>query len=416
MKIAARDQVVPVPPGTDPDYNDENPLRRLVAIASDNRLAAGRLAYFQQDHLQTLLPIDSLTLYGPREPRQDVLDPRQQDFVDFQKQNLKDFTLGDSRIDRGWVTVDEWTGAFLRVSYRGGPDSKLSQTSGHKLGESIRLHLKVGAAVTPEPLVAPYDEASDRYQIELWAYPGDDLRSRLDADARAAMDRGSVVVRRDLVQGSADAFRREALEGRATPGVSPQHAMHPTLPLRVELAWADHTLQHWDSNGGRNYAYEFSMTVRGWDNYLRVGSSLNPHGGLGTLEYRTLLSNYFEFKATGELGRTPAPWSGDAFGSKDHGGRREPFLAVDYMDLHIVRADAGIGLHRHRDNQEIFMVLENEGIMVVGDWCELPGRDRAFELRYLPAGHFAMLKPGQLHGLMNPTDEDLPLLMFGGYD
>jgi hypothetical protein len=158
------------------------------------------------------------------------------------------------------------------------------------------------------------------------------------------------------------------------------------------------------------------MAVRGWDHFLKVGSSSNPHGGIGKLEYRNLLSNYFEFQNSGELGRTPQPWSRDAFGKKSHGGRREPFLAVDYMDLHIVPPNGGIGIHRHRDNQEIFMVLENEVVMICGDWCEMPFRQRAFEVRTLRAGHFALLKAGQLHGLLNPTDEDIPLLMFGGYD
>jgi hypothetical protein len=31
------------------------------------------------------------------------------------------------------------------------------------------------------------------------------------------------------------------------------------------------------------------MVVRGWDSYLSVGRSPNPHGGVGTLEYRNLL-------------------------------------------------------------------------------------------------------------------------------
>ena len=198
--------------------------------------------------------------------------------------------------------------------------------------------------------------------------------------------------------------------------VSTNHALHPVLPLRLELAWSDSTGKFWDSRHGANYVYEFSMIVRGWDNYLKVGGSSNPHGGIGRLEYRNLLSNYFEFKDSGELGRTPAPWSFDAYQDKPHQGRREPFLSMDYMDLHVVRPNGGIGLHRHRDNQEIFMVLENEVVMVMGDWCELETRQRAFEIRMLRAGHFALLKPGQLHGLMNPTDEDIPLLMFGGYD
>jgi hypothetical protein len=34
----------------------------------------------------------------------------------------------------------------------------------------------------------------------------------------------------------------------------------------------------------------------------------------------------------------------------------------------------------------------------------------------LKAGHFAMPKPGGLHGMMNATDTDIHLPMFGGYD
>jgi hypothetical protein len=34
--------------------------------------------------------------------------------------------------------------------------------------------------------------------------------------------------------------------------------------------------------------------------------------------------------------------------------RHENSMAVDYMDLHILKPECGIGIHRHRDNQEIF--------------------------------------------------------------
>ena len=40
---------------------------------------------------------------------------------------------------------------------------------------------------------------------------------------------------------------------------------------------------------------------------------------------------------------------------KENGAKNS--MAVDYMDLHIVRPNAAIGLHRHRDNQEIFMAM-----------------------------------------------------------
>jgi Mannose-6-phosphate isomerase len=91
-------------------------------------------------------------------------------------------------------------------------------------------------------------------------------------------------------------------------------------------------------------------------------------------------------------------------------------MAVDYMDLHILKPECGIGLHRHRDNQEVFLMLEGRAYMVIGDWCKMPQRERSFEVRSLRAGHFAMLKGGNLHGLMNATDEDIQLFMFGGYD
>jgi hypothetical protein len=92
-------------------------------------------------------------------------------------------------------------------------------------------------------------------------------------------------------------------------------------------------------------------------------------------------------------------------------------MTVDYMDLHIVRPNVAIGLHRHRDNQEAFMVLgDRSGLMVIGDWAKLPNRERCLEVRTLQSGHLALLKGGNLHGLINPSDEDMMLFMFGGYD
>ena len=54
--------------------------------------------------------------------------------------------------------------------------------------------------------------------------------------------------------------------------------------------------------------------------------------------------------------------------------------------------------------------------MVMGDWYQFPGRERCFALRTLRAGDFSLLKPGELHALMNCTNTDIQLLMFGGYD
>ena len=64
----------------------------------------------------------------------------------------------------------------------------------------------------------------------------------------------------------------------------------------------------------------------------------------------------------------------------------------------------------------LLFVPAGTGIMVMGDYYQFPDRERAFEIRTLTAGSFTLLKAGQLHALYNVTDEDLQLLMFGGYD
>jgi hypothetical protein len=278
------------------------------------------------------------------------------------------------------------------------------------------LWLKVGGVALPAPVRVPYSAASDRYEIEFWGYPRDDLRAHLDAKGRAALDGGTLLARPDLLRGSPTDFARERVGDRYLVEVSPDSAMHPVLPLHVELAWGDTAGTTWDSREGANYHYEFAMLVRGWDHFLRVGTSESPHGGAGTLEYRNLLSNYGVYAARPELGRTLPPWSFDAFGHKPPVIPAEPFLALQYVDLHMLRPGAGIGLHRHRDNPDVFVPIHGQGYMVTGDWCQHPGRERCFEIRTVRAGHLALIQGGQLHGLMNPGTVDLALFTFGGYD
>ena len=415
-QIIHTDSVFQVPQGTSPDYDRGNSLVKLLDVMEGVELAAERQTYLSAS-LQYLFPFSFLELYGPAGSDSHILDVTQQDNkTDFQKQNVRDFRLTDTYLVRGWMSAGNYIGPFVRLSYRGGPDSVLSQRSGHKLGERIKVWVRVGNASVSSLLTVPYNPVTDRYEIELWASPDSDLRSKIDDKAKEALDRGELQVRNDLIQGTISDFERGKLEDQYTVFVAPNNTMHPVLPLRVECAWCDESERFWDSQDGRNYKYEFNMIVRGWEHFLGVGTSPNPHGGVGFLEYRNLMSNYGRYAGRNELGRTPQPWNFDAFGQKNHGGRRENFMAVDYMDLHILKPFCGIGLHRHRDNQEVFFMMEGRGYMVVGDWCKMPGRDRCFEIRTLKAGHMAMLKGGNLHGLMNPSDENLSLFMFGGYD
>jgi len=430
--LVTTDTVARVPPGQTPDYNSRNPLLRILALGESQRLAAERHFYLT-DELQALLPFSHIELAGPAGQDADLLDPTQQDNkTDFQKQNVRDFLTTDTYLLRGWVTPKAWkdleardpvperTVPFLKLSYRAGPDSKLAEALGGVPGKSIRLYLKVNGKEAGALITVPYNELTDRYEIELWGDHGTDLQTLFTNDrnerALESLHQGELITRPDLILGQKSDFDREGKDDIDVRTVSPDCAMHPLHPLRVEIAWADDTGAHWDSNGGANYRYEFNMLVRGWDAYLKAGVSANPHGGVGLLHYRNLLSNYFGFADSGELGRTIEPWQFDSAGRKSAGQRSEKFFAVDYADLHLLKNNCGIGLHRHRDNQEIFFLLQGQAVMVTGDWYQFPGRERCFEVRTLRAGNFSMIKPGGLHGMMNATDSDILLMMFGGYD
>jgi mannose-6-phosphate isomerase-like protein (cupin superfamily) len=415
MELVHGDSVFRVPPGTTPNYNKGSSLIALMNVVEATELACDR-EWYLRDHLQYLFPYEHLDLYGPQGGDADILDPTRQDNkTDFQKQNVASFRTSSTHLVRGWATTGDWTGPFVRLSYQAGPDSPLAAAKGGLLGPAIKAWVKIGAAAA-RIVTVPYNELSARYDVELWGYQGPDLRDVLGGRSLDALKRGELQGAPDLVHGSPGDFSRDHLNDRDLRQVSPDSTMHPILPLHIECAWTDVDQNVWDSNQGRNYHYEFNMIFRGWDNFLSTGVSPNPHGGIGFLEYRNLLSNYGRYAGSGELQRTLEPWNFNAFGTKNHGNGVEPFMAVDYMDLHILKPECGIGLHRHRDNQEVFLMLEGRAFMVVGDWCKMPQRERSFEVRTLRAGHFAMLKGGNLHGLMNATDEDIQLFMFGGYD
>lgn len=417
MNIVHTDVVVREAPGTTPDYNRANPLLDLLELMEKTQLAAER-EYYGPFSLQYLFPFKHLELHGPAGDTEQLNPALQDGKTDFQKQNVHTFLTADTQLVRGLVTVGSWTGPFLRISYRGGPDTPLwDANASPQTSQHIKLWLSVNGVATPTLLPVPYNDQTKRYEIELWGYPKADLPAQLDVKGQAALASGELLARPDLIQGSAADFERGALTEKNLLELAPFNAMHPLLPLRIALAWANDEQTRWDSQNGANYHFEFNMRQRGWDNFLSVGMSANPHGGIGFLEYRNLFSNYGRYAGSKELGRSLEPWNFDAFGNKNHSsGQREEFMAVDYMDLHVLKPNCGIGLHRHRDNQEVFMMLEGRGLMVIGDWNKMPERERCFEIRTLMPGSLAMLKGGQLHGLMNLLDEDVALFMFGGYD
>jgi mannose-6-phosphate isomerase-like protein (cupin superfamily) len=424
------------PPGTAPDYNSGNPVQKVLRAIEDTSLAAEREHYLA-DSLEYLLPVSSMALYGPSGADWQQADPRQQENKnDFQKQNLRDVQFAGLRLTRGFATTGGWTGSFLAIAYVPLPGSPLAGPTGIYTGDAVLLYLEVGASGTGSHYIRmPYNTDSGAYEVELWA-AGAGIGG-LGPKAVTAQGAGRLLFRPDLVRGDLDELEGVAMDtarraartanaGLAVLDHAPEHSMHPIRPLRLVMAFGSDNATVWDSKGGRNHRYEFAMSRRGWRHFLGVGESANPHGGIGSLEFRNLYSNYFSYEerrrqifgqaVLPELGRDLETWNVDADGTKPTGKRREAFLAVDYMDLHLLRPNAIIGLHRHRDNQEVFMVLEGKALMVVGDWTEQEHRDRAFEVCTLRPGELALVKGGGLHALANSLDENVLLFMFGGYD
>jgi len=430
--------VQPITPGTSPNYNKENPVAKLVKAVEDTILSAGREHYIA-DSLDFIFPFRKMALYGPSGGDWQVVDPRLQDNKnDFQKQNVRQFDFTEMQLVRGYAHAGDWTGPFLHVSYQPSAESILSPTKGVYTGKTVRLYLKVGKNSTGAALIiVPYNPQTDRYEVEVWGYPGGSLQASLDPKGRAALERGELIARPDLVKGSLAHFQGLAFDGLRDKAKSEgrgfemydyevEHAMHPIRPLHVELAWGSEDKSLWDSQGGANYHFEFSMSLRGWKNYIGVGHSSNPHGGLGSLEYRNLYSNYFGHEARrqqelgaawlSELGRELYQWNFDAYGRKPPPEGRELFMTVNYMDLHLVRPNSAIGVHRHRDSMEAFLLMQGKALMVTGDWAKHDARDRAFEIRTMQPGDVVLIRGGNFHGLINLLDENVSLFMFGGYD
>lgn len=417
MNIVESDVVIPVGQGTTPDYTANNPIWK-VAQAIENAKFAAELEHYEIPSVQYLFPFKHLELYGPAGGEANgQLNPRNQlNKEDFQKQNIKTFLLGDVFIARGYAQAGDWKGPFIKFSYRAGPDSELSKAANHQLGDEIKAWFRIGNQALNNSLPLPYNDETDRYEVEIWGYNQGNLFDVLDEKGKAAMQRGNIIVRTDIVKGNANDFARDSISDLMIAERFTEHSLHPILPLKLEVAFANKDETVWDSKNGNNYHFEFSMVFRGWKNFLAAGVSANPHGGVGFLEYRNLMSNYFDHKKRNELGRDLEPWNLDANGNMTNQERYEKFMAVEYMDLHVLKPTCGIGIHRHRDNQEIFLMMEGQGMMIVGDWNKHDNRERCFEVRTMSSGDMTLCKTGQLHALLNLTDMDCKLFMFGGYD
>ena len=74
-----------------------------------------------------------------------------------------------------------------------------------------------------------------------------------------------------------------------------------------------------------------------------------------------------------------------------------PWHFVDYA---VLPPGSSIGLHEHGDDEELYFILEGEGMMTVDEEC-----------RRVRKGDLILNRPGGTHGLKNDSDQALSILV-----
>ncbi len=75
-----------------------------------------------------------------------------------------------------------------------------------------------------------------------------------------------------------------------------------------------------------------------------------------------------------------------------------PLKFINYVEL---EPGATIGVHRHGANEEVYVVLAGNGVMIVND-----------ERQAVKTGDIILNKPGWAHGIENTSPEPLAMLVF----
>lgn len=74
---------------------------------------------------------------------------------------------------------------------------------------------------------------------------------------------------------------------------------------------------------------------------------------------------------------------------------------LKFINYTVLSPGTSIGLHRHGDDEEIYIVLEGMGLMTVDQ-----------ESQAVTAGDVIVNKPYGSHGIVNDGEQDLKLLVF----
>ena len=73
---------------------------------------------------------------------------------------------------------------------------------------------------------------------------------------------------------------------------------------------------------------------------------------------------------------------------------------IDFFDRMVIPPGSTVGYHRHGPNEEMYIVLEGNGMM------SIDGEDKSIK-----KGDMILNPPGGAHGLVNNSDGDIDLLI-----
>ncbi len=72
----------------------------------------------------------------------------------------------------------------------------------------------------------------------------------------------------------------------------------------------------------------------------------------------------------------------------------------DFIDRVVIPPKSTIGYHKHGANEEMYIVLEGQGIMTIND-----------QQKEIKKGDMILNSPGGAHGLVNSSDANIDLLV-----
>lgn len=371
-----------------PDYDNDNPIVTLTQTAKSVPLAGAPEQYYL-DSLHYLFPLESFGI--PADDPSLATDGRNST-----KQALRRYQLGDYTLVKGLVNYGGGRRNFLNVSYRCDPN-------GDSFAGEVLLTLAVGNV--ERELSMGYDRETGCYQLEIWAVPPA-AEPTLPGGLRSLIPHKRLLLDDTALPGNPLDYVAERVEGTLWDIGDTNDINHPLRPAGLTLTFRDS-----NSRVDGPHKVAFKMVRRGYDAFHTRRWGNNPHGGTGST--RGTVFYVAENEEPDGILRSLEPGEPLADGSPAAEAVTERFYTAKYMMLVEFGPSASIGIHRHTHYMDSFWVIHGSGMAVMADAVPIDGTEQTVELRRLRAFEGFIARPGQMHGMLRDSGEELEIFAFG---